>query len=78
MYLDRQEKTWIVVCTTVLVILITYLVIAMNNWEDRCNDIGGVVESRYMYTQMTTINNVTTYTDIYSYHCMVNGSEVEI
>lgn len=68
--------------------LFTWSIVLMNRWESRCNDAGGQVVTRYEYTQTNVhytydgkgnINGSYVTTDpVYSYHCMVNGTEVKV
>lgn len=76
-----------VLVAVTLVGLVTWAVVAMHNWEKACHEMGGSVDERYEYTAMDTTytydakGNVTgviiTPRDVYSYHCMVNGQEVD-
>lgn len=66
-----------------LVAGIAYGIVAMNDWEGRCADAGGIVESRYIGDTVTYVNSgngvqTPIIVQNYTYHCMVGGSEIQV
>ena len=51
-----------------LLTLIAWAAVAMNAWENDCEDRGGEVVSEYLYTLQGT--------DYYNYYCMKDGVEI--
>lgn len=75
---------WIILAVAaVLAGVIWWTAVEMNDWEARCHDAGGVVESRYIGDTVIYVNSgngvqVPIVTPNYSYHCMVNGQEITV
>lgn len=83
MILSRIHPGWLLAAIVALIAgLITWHAVAMSNWENACYRADGVVEERYEYTmeQVTYVNNVPIFTDVpvYSYHCWVGNTEIDI
>jgi hypothetical protein len=67
--------------------LTAWAIVDFENWKHRCREAGGAVEERYEGTDMVITytydakGNVTGYyytpTDRYSYHCWLNGQEIQ-
>ena len=66
----------------VVVGVMIWFFIQMNDWEHKCNEMGGTVDTRLEYYQTTYVQSGNTQipvlTPIYSYHCMIDGQEVEV
>ncbi len=68
---DTRDKFYIAFCSLVLVGIIVILVLVNQKAEDNCNEKGGNVVSLFEYYDYKTNQAV------YSYHCMVNGQEID-
>lgn len=51
-----KEKMWGSVIVAVFIGLITWGVVAMNNWEHRCNEAGGTSVAEFEYYLTTYID----------------------
>lgn len=74
---------WAACLATLLAGVIWWTAVGMDDWADRCQDAGGVVESRYLGDTVIYVNSgngvrVPIVTPNYSYHCMVNGQEINV
>ncbi|MDT5119260.1 MAG: hypothetical protein QOE30_4999 [Mycobacterium sp.] len=58
--------------------LVIWAVISMNAWESRCHDAGGTVETRFEGFMTIYVNNMPQLQPQYSYHCWVDGQEVQV
>lgn len=50
--------------------------LVQSRWGDRCRDSGGTVEKRFEGIRTTHIGNGQYPSAHYSYHCWINGREV--
>jgi hypothetical protein len=68
--------------------LMVWGLVDLHRWSNRCHDAGGMIETRfegyittysYTYDAKGNVTGMTPQmTPDYSYHCWVNGSEVNV
>lgn len=85
---DKAYMLWVALAIALTAGVTVWAVVALHQWTKACHDAGGKVEERWEYADVQLVNsydakgNLVSVTPVvtqhYSYHCWVNGVEVQV
>lgn len=73
-----RRRLGIAMAVLALAAVLTLAFVGQNRWENRCRDASGTVEARFEGFITVIINGVPHLNPQYSYHCWIDGREVDV